>query len=190
MDEQGVAEEPRVAEVPGGDDSLVDDQAGRSRSRRLAIVAFLLAATSLLLAWWRVTWSSGASVIRDDVRLFRPEEPLTTSWGPWLTGALVAATLILLFVRIAARSEKYEPGIWRRDLLVATILLVVALASCLLWPAEVPSFWGGRTYEGNITDGEPVTETAIPGLGWWLALLAVGSLLVARLLGRPRGPVP
>lgn len=154
-------------------------EAGLRRSRRLAIVAFLLAATSVLLAWWRVTWSSGGPAIRDDVRLFRPEEPLTTSWGPWLTGALVAATLLLLFVRIAARSEKYEPGVWRRDLLVATVLLVAALASCLLWPAEVPSFWGGRTYTAeNVTT--TVDEMAMPGLGWWVALTTVVLLVLAR----------
>ena len=162
------------------------DDADRLRvSRRLAIAAFLLAVTSILLAWWRVTWTSGGSVIREDVRLFRPEEPLTTSWGPWLTGALVVAALLILFVRIAARSEKYEPKVWRRDLGIATVLLVVALLSCMLWPAEVPAFWGGRTYEGNITDGEPVTETAIPGLGWWLTTGSVLVLALARFFARP-----
>ncbi|MEK6974886.1 MAG: hypothetical protein AABY18_00925 [Candidatus Thermoplasmatota archaeon] len=163
----------------------MDDDSRLLASRRLAIAAFLLAATSLLLAWWRVTWSSGASALRDDVRLFRPEEPLTTAWGPWLTGAVVAVTLVLLFVRIAARSDRHEPTTWRRDLGVAVVLLALALASCMLWPADVPSFWGGRTYEGNITAGEPVTETAMPGLGWWVALTAALLLGGARLVARP-----
>lgn len=163
----------------------MDDEAPAPRTGRpLAIAAFLLAVTSLLLAWWRVTWSTGGSAIRDDVRLFRPEEPLTTAWGPWLTGALVVVAVCLLFLRIAARSERHEPPTWRRDLSVSAGLLAAALASCLLWSADVPAFWGGRTYSvDNVTT--EVTETAMPGLGWWLSLLAVGLLVAAHLLARP-----
>lgn len=163
------------------------DDADRLRtSRRFAIAAFLLAVTSTLLAWWRVGWKSSSPAIREDVYLFRPLEPLTTTWGPWLTGAFVVVAVAILFVRIAARSEKYEPPVWRRDLGIAAVLLVVALLSCMLWPAEVPAFWGGRTYEGNITAGEPVTETAMPGLGWWLAVASVVALAWARFCARPQ----
>ena len=164
----------------------MDEDAPVRTGRPLAIAAFLLAVTSALLAWWRVTWASAGGAIRDDVRLFRPEEPLTTSWGPWLTGALVVAAVLLLFVRIAARSERHEPPSWRRDLGVAAGLLGAALASCLLWPAAIPSFWGGRTLANEtITDGaNATTETAMPGLGWWLALVAVLLLLAARWQAR------
>lgn len=162
----------------------MDDAARLATSRRLALAAFLLAVTSGLLAWWRLTWTSGGSSLREDVRLFRPEEPLTTSWGPWLTGILLGATLVLLFVRIAARSERYEPATWRRDLGVAAGLLGAAMLSCLLWPADVPAFWGGRTYTAENVTTE-VTETAVPGLGWWVALLALALLAIARLAARP-----
>ena len=165
----------------------MDDDPAPARlrtSRRLAIPAFLAGVTSLLLPWWRVTWSSGGAAIRDDVRAFRPEAPLTTGWAPWATGILVAAALALLFVRSAGRSDRHEPASWRRDLAVAAVLLVAATASCLAWPADVPSFWGGRTYTvENVTT--EVTETAMPGLGWWLGLLAAALLAGAHLLARP-----
>jgi hypothetical protein len=174
-----------MEDTPAEGDAPAEPDPGSRRSRRLAIAAFLLAVTSTLMAWWRVTWSSSSPDIREDVHLFRPMDPLTTGLGPWLTGAIVVVAILILFVRIAARSEKYEPPVWRRDLGVAAVLLAVALLSCMLWPAEVPAFWGGRTYEGNITDGEPVTETAMPGLGWWLAMASVLVLAWARVSARP-----
>ena len=137
--------------------------------RTLAFLAFLLAVTALLLPWWRVTWDDGAVELRDDVRAFRPEEPLTTSWAPWLTGGVAAAAVLLLFLRVAADSHLHEPRVWRRDLGVSAGLLLLAAASCLLWPAAIPSFWGGRTYTDG---GVSVVETAMPGLGWWLAIAA------------------
>lgn len=158
----------------------MDEDAAQRRlalSRRLAIPAFLLGVTSLLLPWWRVAWSSGGAAIRDDVRAFRPEEPLTNAWGPWATGALVVVALALLFVRIAGRSDKHEPASWRRDLGLAAGLVAAALASCLAWPAGVPAFWGGRTYMAENVTTE-VTETAMPGLGWWVAALAAALLSV------------
>lgn len=167
------------------DDEQAADAAKRLQaSRRLAIAAFLLAVTSLLLAWWRVSWSTAGTTLRDDVRLFRPEDPLTTTWGPWLTGALVLVAGGLLFVRLAARSDRHEPRSWRRDLGIAAALLAAALASCLLWPADVPAFWGGRTYTADNVTTE-VTEVAMPGLGWWVALVATGCLALSWWLARP-----
>lgn len=170
------------------DDGTADGVTHKPGSRRLAIASFLLTVTSLLLAWWRVTWTSAAQTVRD-VRLFRPDEPLTTSWGPWLTGSLVVIVLTILFVRIAAKSDRHEPGSWRRDLGVAAWGLALALASCLLWPAGVPGFWGGRTLMNEtITDGANATvETAMPGLGWWVAAVAVLLLLLARRAARRYG---
>lgn len=122
--------------------------------------------------------------MREEVWAFRPESPLTTTWGPWVTGFLVVAAALLLFVRIAGRSDKYEPRVWHRDLLVSGGLLAAACASALAWPAEVPSFWGGRTYTAeNVTT--QVTETTMPVLGWWVALLAALLLGVAWRRARP-----
>lgn len=146
--------------------------------RALALAAFLLAVTALLLPWWRLTVDDGTFVTTLDVRAFRPEPPATTTWAPWLTGGLAAAAALLLFVRLAANSHVHEPASWRRDLAVAAGLLVTAAASCLLWPAAVPSFWGGRTYTDPGT-GVTNVETAIPGLGWWLALLAAALVALA-----------
>lgn len=160
--------------------------------RALALAAFLLAVTALLLPWWSLTWDDGTVAVRDDVSAFRPEPPLTTSWAPWLTGALGALGALALFVRLAANSHLHEPASWRRDLGVAAGLLLVAAASCLLWPAATASFWGGRTYTDG---GVAVVETARPGLGWWLAVVA--GLLAAAAFWRagkaapaPDGPEP
>jgi hypothetical protein len=137
--------------------------------RTLALLAFLLAVTVLLLPWWRITWDDGTVTSGDDVSAFRPEPPLTTTWAPWLTGLLCAGAALLLFVRVAANSHLHEPASWRRDLGVSAGLLLLAAASCLLWPASTPAFWGGRTYsDGGVT----VVESAFPGLGWWLAVVA------------------
>lgn len=141
--------------------------------RAFALAAFLLAATALLLPWWRVTLDDGATAPAvGDFRPFRPEEPWTTDWAPWLTGLIVVAALLLLFVRLAANSHEHEPASWRRDLGIATGLLAAAVASALLWPDAVPSFWGGRTYRYENVTGPATTETAMPGLGWWVALVA------------------
>jgi hypothetical protein len=144
--------------------------------RTLAFLAFLLAVTALWLPWWRVSWDDGSVELRQDVAAFRPEEPLTTSWAPWLTGLLCAAAAVLLFVRVAANSHLHEPTSWRRDLGVSAGLLLIAVASCLLWPSATPSFWGGRTYTDG---GVSVTETAIPGLGWWVAVVAAALAALA-----------
>lgn len=137
--------------------------------RVLAVLAFLLTVTALLLPWWRVTWDDGTVETRDDVFAFRPEEPLTTWWAPHLTGAMAGLAALGLFVRLAADSHTHEPRTWRRDLGIQAGTLLLAAASCLLWPAAVRSFWGGRNYEDG---GIEVVETAMPGLGWWLAVLA------------------
>lgn len=153
-----------------------------------AFTAFLLALTALWLPWWRVAWDDGATVLRDDVSAFRPEPPLTTSWGPWLTGALAAAAALLLFVRLAAGSRTNEPASWRRDLAVSAGLLLAAAASCLLWPQAVPSFWGSRTYTLANATGPPTTEGAMPGLGWSLALLAAAMAALASWKARAATP--
>ena len=141
--------------------------------RALALAAFLLAVTALLLPWWSVTLDDGALSYRFDFRAFRPDPPWTTEWAPWLTGLLGAAAALLLFVRLAANSHVHEPASWRRDLVASAILLAAAVASALLWPDAVPAFWGGRAYHVENTTGPDTTETAMPGLGWWVAVAAL-----------------
>jgi hypothetical protein len=147
--------------------------------RAWAFVAFLLTATALLLPWWRLAYEADGVGSVEDFRTFRPREPATTTWGPWLTGVLAAAAAGLLFVRLAADSHEHEPASWRRDLVVACALLAAALLSCLLWPADVPWFWGGRTYHDPAIEGPPTTETAMPGLGWWVAVAALAAAALA-----------
>jgi hypothetical protein len=143
--------------------------------RAFALGAFLLAVTALLLPWWLVTIDDGSIVYGYEFRPFRPVEPWTTSLGPWLTGALVVAAVLVLFVRLAAGSHLHEPASWRRDLAVVTGLLGAAVVSTLLWPDAVPSFWGGRTYHYEDVTGPSTTETAMPGLGWLLGVAAAAS---------------
>lgn len=153
-------------------------------ARRLGLAAFLLAITSLFLPWWGVTHETDVWTGAESVAPFRPEPPLTTPWGPWATGLLVVVAALLLFLRLAGRSDHYEPAVWRRDLRVCAGLVLAACASALLWPADVPSFWGGRTYQvDNVTT--VVTEVAAPGLGWWVAAVAGILLLVAWRVARP-----
>jgi hypothetical protein len=157
--------------------------------RSLAFAAFVLALTALWLPWWVVAWNDGLTVVRQAVRVFAPQPPLTTAWGPWLTGVLAAAAALVLFVRLGAKSHLLEPRDWRRDLAVSAGILLLAAASCLLWPAGTPSFWGGRTYVPENGTGPSIVETDLPGLGWWLALLAAGLAAVAWwMAGKPRPP--
>lgn len=115
--------------------------------------------------------------------MFAPYDPVTTPWGPHLTGGLLAAAAALLAVRLAGRSWWYEPRVWRRDLFVASGLAAAAVASTLLWPQSVPYFWGSRTAVHNET-AQVFTESGLPGLGWWLAVLAAAALAVAAGLAR------
>lgn len=160
--------------------------------RPLALAAFLLAATALLLPWWLVTLDDGAIAYRYEFRPFRPAEPWTTDWAPWLTGLLAASATLLLFVRLAANSHVHEPASWRRDLAISAGLLVAAVASTPLWPDAVPSFWGGRTYHHENVTGPDTTETAMPGLGWWVALVAAVLAALASWKARqvPDGSTP
>jgi hypothetical protein len=170
--------------APPDDDDAPAPPGARS-SARWAIATFLVGTTLLAIpfSWWRVTYTvenlEGADVA--DTRLWSGAEPMAHPWATILTGCLLAAAMLLLFVRLAARSFRLEPAAWRRDVAVATLLLVATLASTLLWPADVPTFWGGRTY--TIDDpgwtGGAVTEVAMPVWGWWFAVVATACAAVA-----------
>lgn len=151
--------------------------------RNLAAAAFLLLVTSLWLPWWVVTYrdDAGRSYDAIKVHLFEDAAPAVFPVATIVTGVVVAATVVLLFVRLAARSWYHEPKSWRRDLLVSAWLTAAALASGLFWPDQVPHFWGGRTFQLADAPGS-FTETALPGLGWWCGLVALLALVAARVI--------
>lgn len=141
--------------------------------------AFLLLATALLLPWWVVSNQvGGLSTGLAAVYPFGASQAFVHPEAKLVTGLLVAAALALLFLRVASRAWAHEARVWRRDLAVSMLLVLLALASGMFWPlaeAQVP-FWGGRTYLLDNGTGAQLTVAANPGLGWWLALLA-GLLL-------------
>lgn len=158
--EQRGTRQAQIEEEPGPD-------------RGLTFVAFLLLITAAWLPWWVVTWKDEAGQVYDrvSVGLFQDGGAAAHQAATMVTGVLLLGTIVLLFVRLAARSWVHEPTSWRRDITIALFLQAAALASALFWPQGVPSFWGGRTF--GLEDAEGTfTETALPGLGWWLALLA------------------
>lgn len=147
--------------------------------RNLAFAALLLVATSFWLPWWVVRLEDGAGTTTSAFRLFRPYDPVTTAWAPHVAGALLVVVALALFVRLAGRSWYHEPAAWLRSLQGATVALGAALVSLVFWPASIPHAFGRRTLRDNQTMEVVATETALPGLGWWLTLAAAVCLGVA-----------
>ncbi|MGB0652946.1 MAG: hypothetical protein ACPGQL_07075 [Thermoplasmatota archaeon] len=138
---------------------------------RLAVLALLLLLTSFWLPWWVVTVDQDGDVLdREGHHLFRDGAPVADHSYAIATGVVVAAAAAVLFVRVAADSRHHEPPKWRRDLWLAAALTLVAAASTSLWPTDVPRFWHQYTVAG----GQQVT--ALPGIGWWLAVVSAGLL--------------
>jgi hypothetical protein len=157
---------------------MADDEAPL-RLRRAGFAAgaaFLLLATALLLPWWVVSnRTPGSTTVLAAVLPFGSDQGIAHRWAQLATAAAVGVALVLLFVRVASRAWVHEPNAWRRDLAIAAFLVLLALASGMLWPLEVP-FWGGRTYLLDNATGTELTIVANPGLGWWLAA-AAGALV-------------
>lgn len=159
------------------------------RSRAWAVAALLLLLTAAWLPWWTITISDGQFESGTSQGLWGQGDTggeASMAWV-WVTSGLVALVAAWSFVRIAGRSWLYEPDVWRRDLAIQTVLVVLALASSWLWPERVP-FWGGRTYT-NAT-GVAAEASFSAGLGWVLALLAAVAFGIAwqqaRSAGSPR----
>lgn len=141
-------------------------------------VAFLLLATALLLPWWVVSnRTAGSDTPLAAVYPLGADQGIAHRWAQLATAAVVGIAIVLLFVRVASRGWAHEPAAWRRDVAIAALLVLFALASGMLWPDEIP-FWGGRTYLLDNGTGAELTIVANPGLGWWLAALA-GIVLAA-----------
>lgn len=156
-------------------------------ANRLAVAAFLLAATSLLLPWWALQASLGGVTgeLVPAIGLWGPNPEVAEPAMVWLTVGLLAAALLLLFVRVAAASWRHEPAAFRRDLLIAGALLGLACASVWFWPVEFP-FWGTRAYTDNIT-GDPTNVIGSPAFGWWLAAIAAALAVSGRMLSTRSG---
>ncbi len=154
------------------------------RASFLAGMAMLLQITALFLTWWVATNQTfGAS---DGFGLWsRPPGDLNLK-AVWVTDALAILPIPFLFVRLAARSIVHEPKAWRRDLGVATALMIGALASAWFWPLDTP-FWGTKTFGAADGVDAQVIE-AHPGLGWWVGAAAAAAAAWSLWLGRPQHP--
>lgn len=144
----------------------------------------VLQITALFLAWWVVTNRTDSSSPSVGIGLFGGGADWANSQVLLLTAVLAIAPIPLIFVRVAAASWRHEPTSWRRDLWIAGALQFLALGSALAWPIEGP-FWGGRTYILNNATGETLTITANPGLGWWVAAVALLCTAWGIWLSRP-----
>ncbi|HLF16797.1 MAG TPA: hypothetical protein VI796_05135 [Candidatus Thermoplasmatota archaeon] len=168
----------------------MESEAALRRSRTLALLGFLLLATSLLLPWWVLSDHEGGRVTgRDAIHLLSRSVDVHR-WATLLTAVLAGVPVLLLFVRLAAASHLHESASWRRDLGVAAGLAGAAVLSTLFWPATVPAFWGGWDYAYG-DDPDAVThETALPGIGWFLAVAATGLVGWGAWTARTRPPPP
>jgi hypothetical protein len=138
--------------------------------------AFLLLATALLLPWWVVSNRTAETrTVLESVYPLGGDNGIVHHWAQVTTAVLLGVAIVLLFVRVASRGWAHEPRAWRRDLALAALFVLLALASGMLWPNELP-FWGGRTFLLDNTTGEELAIVANPGLGWWLA--AAGGLVL------------
>jgi hypothetical protein len=148
--------------------------------------AFLLLATSLLLPWWVVSnRAPGSATVLAAVYPLGSGQGIVHPWAQVSTGAVVGAPIVLLFVRVASRAWAHEPAAWRRDIAIAALLVLAALASGMLWPTEIP-FWGVRTYVLDNGTGAQLDIIGNPGLGWWLAAVACSVLAAAWWASRPQ----
>lgn len=147
-------------------------------ANRLAVAAFFLVATSLLLPWWALQASQAGvdGELVDPVGLWGPNAEVAKPSMVWLTVGALGGALLLLFVRVAAASWRHEPATFRRDVAFAALLLLLACASTWLWPVEFP-FWGTRAYTDNVT-GDPTIVIGSPALGWWLVAVAALTALL------------
>ncbi|HEX2066429.1 MAG TPA: hypothetical protein VHI93_06405 [Candidatus Thermoplasmatota archaeon] len=168
---------------------MPDDRPLR-RASLAAGAAFLLLATSLLLPWWVVSNRvAGSKTPLAAVFPLGSSQGIVHPWAQWLTAALVAVAILLLFLRVASRAWAHEPAVWRRDLAIAAAAILLALASGMLWPdgdaqGGMP-FWGGRTFLLDNATGEELAIVANPGLGWWLAAVAAALVALAGWGSRP-----
>ncbi len=170
-------------------DAMIDDRPVEQapdhlrRSRTTSAIALVLLLTSAWLPWWLVRYESqGVRYEQVAVGLFSPQAPVSTN-VPYLTALLVLGVAMWVFIRVAGRSIVYEPEAWSRDLWIQTGLVAAALVSCLFWPDQVPAFWGGRTYALVNASGS-FSETALPGLGFWCAVVGFLLLFAAAWMGR------
>ncbi len=156
--------------------------------RNLAFAALLLVITTFWLPFWVVRLQDEGGVTTSAFKLFAPFAPVTTSWAPVASGVLLVLVGLALVVRLAARSWYHEPAAWRATLAGSAVASLLSVLLLLAWPNSVPSAWGRRSLQD--ADGTVIaTETTMPGLAWYLALVAAVLLGGAWWLTRPEANV-
>ncbi len=164
------------------------EEPGLRRANWFALLAFVLAATSLITPWWglNATLDGVSGDLVEPVWLWDQTGEVARVWAQWLTIALLALAILVLFFRVAASSWRHEPARFRRDMGRSTLVLLAACASCWLWPVEFP-FWGSRSYVDNVT-GNPSLVSGAPHVGWEIAVVAMLAAAVAWWLSKPGKP--
>jgi hypothetical protein len=155
------------------------------RARNWAAAALLVLLTSAWLPWWLVRYATSgtAATTTYSSRLFGADPGVASAMYALSSGVLLATAVLWLLVRLAGRSFVYEPVIWQRDLLIQQALVAAAMGVVFAWPLAGFRFWAERQYGLNDT-AAVLTETTLPGLGFWLALVGVVLLQVSWQIGR------
>jgi hypothetical protein len=152
-------------------------------SPSLAGTALMLLVTAALVPWWVLEWSLGG-VLYERLGAFPFRSTAATRpWAPLASGLLLVAAAIPLFLRLAGKEWRYSLPAWRRALAISTLISAAACASLLAWPDGDP-LWGTRTYE---TGGATVEQVSRPGIGWWVAFVALAASAAAWWTARREG---
>jgi hypothetical protein len=132
------------------------------------------------MAWWTTSYKStgGTTYPGERVSVFTAQQDVVHASWVWASLACTGVAIILLGLRLAARSWYHEPATWRRDMIVAGVLLVASAALVSQWPVDIP-FWGSHTFAAeNTTIAQETVGAGAPGLGWYTAILS-GLLALA-----------
>ena len=161
------------------------------RGNGIAILVFVLWLAVFPAPWWGWTnHPEGAAPFGGAVHLWdHPDPEVDGLRGDVvrLTGLLALAPLPLLFIRLAGNSIRHEPRSWRRDVAIAGIAMLAALASVVFWSADLRQvpFMGSVTFPA--AEGIPAQRIDMyPAFGWWLGLLSLALLSWAWRMARPQ----
>lgn len=158
------------------------------RGNGIAVLVFVLWLAALPSPWWAGTnHTEGAAPFTVSVYLWdHPDPDVDGARGDLVrgTGLLALVPLPLLFIRLAGNSIRHEPRSWRRDVAIAGIAMLAALASVAFWPVGLPFL--GQTVFPAVEGIASQRIDTYPAFGWWLGLLGLGLLTWAWRLARPQ----